>query len=73
MKVRKIKHKSPKNFGSHSFIMTEQHVASCGDTVLGRKYQVGSKVIHPADYKEGFTENRTRRELINDAERNHEL
>jgi len=69
-KPRKIKHRTHKNFGSHSrIIQAEDDPASTG----GRS--VGSKQILPGDYGNrqtgGYGDHRTRAERRNDAEINH--
>jgi len=64
--IRKIKYKSPKNFGSHSRIVDGVWVkpADAG----GRS--VGSKQIHPLDYRHGEADHRSRAEKLNAALRN---
>jgi len=60
-KVRKIKHKTHKYFGSHSFIATERMV------VGGRIRNVGDKVLHWGDYgkKNDGSDYRSHREIRN--------
>lgn len=61
---KKIKHKSHKDFGSNSFIVNE----SCaGQTILGRKRNLGDKVVHPDGYgkRRGNYDHRSRAEKRN--------
>ena len=71
IKVRKIKHRSHKNFGTHSRIVDGVYVKP--EHAGGRS--VGSKQIHSGEYGNaqtgGYGDNRSRREKINDGEINH--
>jgi hypothetical protein len=61
---KKIKYKTHKDHGNHSFIVDE----SCaGQTFFGRKRNLGDKVVHPDDYgkRNNNYDNRTRAELRN--------
>jgi hypothetical protein len=61
---RKIKHRTHKDFGAHSFIVDE----SCsGQIFYGRKRNLGDKVVYPGDYgkSRGNYDNRSRAELRN--------
>jgi hypothetical protein len=63
--IRKIKHKTHKDFGSHSFIAPERMV------VNGRVRNAGDKVVHWGDYgkKNNALDHRSRAELRNADER----
>jgi hypothetical protein len=61
---KKIKYKTHKDHGSHSFIVDE---SIAGQIFFGRKRNLGDKVVRPSDYgkRNNNSDHRTKAELRN--------